>query len=1503
MRISGKQARKIYKQDNGFSWVADFFGGHEIPDFSFGFSGSSHVRKWRVVDKKLYKDNNFIYSFSNDLRLSGNILPDREDLFVNQLDPIYLGYSEIGSGYDNIFFDISPDKHLDLNFFVYSNNPDHNYSLSDDFHSGEQVEISFENNSPNQIIIFSGKTSSINFDYSSENNYLINPGDTGVIFLNPNTTSPSSSFDVSLFTNFGNIVFPFSANYLATPSNPFFLSFGPRINPASDSVYNANIVYYNRSGADLSISFEYVAGTTGDYYGFITHENSMSDMDVSGFISGEGFLTGYYTGEITRFNDLNNQVEAGTGSGLAREFRFAQGVASGDFVERIFTSGRGLVDAMIIGSGWSQPVPFSGKISRFKRYIDVPDLIATGTGYYFAGLDFDQEDPLSTDFEVWEKATGLISGTGRVFPDYDYDSIPIKINLNSDQYETRGFSSDVFFGTGKVSFLADLFGAAFATGGEISGKILGDFAKYYEPGFWTFSRYSEGSGSGIFPPISGFDPAAVEFNIPKDPIESLVFGYLQGVIGTGISMDNCDFELPDMLLTGIPDVYYRSGGQPTVPYEVIRVMPNNFMSEYLLTDTLDFQKESGSFVGTIPLGEDMNATGYHDLNIIGEYFDGQDYSMTTPSGGRIRISRPGATPSGSGSFSHLFVTPFFMGDRVNPTGEDGKEIESEGTGISPGANMWKESFGTYDFFGYLSGKDPDLKDIFVETFFDSDMDSVISEVEITGDDFTDIRFDLELTGYRNKTICLNVFKSGDYCISGAPNFSSQYNTYFNPVLVHSYKGGHISTGEMGDDFNSDKYNVICNGPGCLGTGDYSGKFTSIDSYLEDDFSDFIVSGDITGNVFSTGVFIRSAKWNYLMSGTLFRNFPTFSSNERIRGFSHPQRSVSWSGIINFNNPLIRNFNYNCYGPGCTSLGQYEGLCSYTSGASRIFRSYFGNCLNRNDSLNIFSGTYFEAYHRAEIVNESFWGDHSQPISRYIDNAPPPFGHDFNFNGFYFNHNASQIYSFSSGTLGRYVTGECFGSCLEGQAGDYSGWIRVDSTGLPWSQNLGNHIKSGSFSGNSRFFGFKNGESSGNIHTRACNLFSGVSEKIDEYCADCMDYNDRDKTHPEMFLSYSSFSRPYQVSSGIYSFNTFFKNCERVPSVEDPHSFGFSHYEYIGCENDEQVDIRIVKEGKFAASGVLTLARAALGSNSLPAYEVGGQGYGTVIPFFMSRDTNSLNIPFRLENEGEMERDEYFWVNLINVGFEGNKVPVSFDNDRRRAMITVKDDDFDLTFSCSPTIPPQRYGCCSHEVVDYESDESGETYKRVCFTTSPPNCQNSNPALINPVFKPFPHYCIDGVNCVREDRGPNPVIGPCCIPRQGGCATDCLILERSACVSIGGTFQNSASSCSEALCSNCPGVNVAVLCYGPAMPEDASARVTISSNAGIVLKQQTLPCSQNSYEIISETLPLYSTYRVASKDLNYENDPNIDLNIVGNSNNVSVTSRSYKTNVLITQYYG
>jgi hypothetical protein len=1380
MQISGFTKRKIYNQTGDFTWSANIIVDQNTSKFDFGFSGVSGKINWTLENGKIFDyKNQYIGSFYSEknLFLSGNINSQFNDFFVDGI-PVYIGQDKFSNNYSYLYFN-SVSGISNLDFFINGEQPsgykdtesdsEKAYSRSGSYIEGVNVPLNLvlKNQNPHSINIFSGDISDLNFSFSSgQFPSIILPFSEKTFEIDIlNQINGNYSFPVNFYTDFGDFSYSFNAVGSPLSVQTFYILISPNEGNISAGETNKYTSYYlNTSGSDLSVQFEYISGYTGSVYLDIERTRELTGQFVSGFVSGIGLLSGYKTGIVSGFNNLLSGFEYGTGSGIVYFNNFIATGFVNDFIEvEIPALGTGLILKNVFGSGYKE-INISGTISRLN-----PSILVTGIEGAVSGVDF-----------FGKTVSGYIStGVSESGASYLYTVPATGFKLTGEytekELEEFSFLSPFSYGTGFFTInFNNRPGFVLATGSSTTGIWVGNMS-YLEPGYITIKKVLSGylmqKEEGA-PDILSFKPT----DGSADKKINLL-GFIQPIERTlDLSWDPCD-PIPEFELkiseTPENDVYYNQNNLKVyLPYIITGLEPVNQFEEY--ANNSDFLKKSGDFLGNID---------FYDLS--GNLISTLNMGESTPSGGRVRISRMNPSQSGSGSF-------------YNPVRSYYSSLNEEFAKFKSGISSLDEKSSQEGWREYLVGN------------FESSLPPAqLNNFNLSGDLFFDDYFDKsEINFSINEEPCF--FSKGDFKIKidkanvavlfdlyKLNYYCKQYNddASFEEETFYAYPFGvnnNNSESKILDPkvFDGSIYNSICTGVGCTGIGFYSFQFTGIKGCAP---YDKFFTGSFTGittnrfSLASTGIFDFWVNGQYGEKNAFFYGEKAFGVNKiPINGYINNGVVYTSSGTlydlyigayIPYNETY--DYNYFCEGSGCVgkTSGLYSGFYNYAenanTGFSGIFSGIFFNYLNDGgiyQYIGIASGVE-EKYELRNDFYEAFNCDlgyatdiFGAPFKRvYFNNLP---GNDYPFYG------VSGFYKLKPDHI--LITGVCSGAGCTGALNNlYEGYSYQYSFGAEFAV---------AFRGLNYMKNDLSGSSKGQIQFFDCQDFYKVNEKINALRAG--PYN----TTGNVF----SFSQ--QLASGNYLLKIKYGDITLPPRPDicwdgsiaingfcppKPDSFlSFSLNRYTGCEEQRSVGYTINRTGftDYDLTGLITYSKwkpDPLFGDHFESNEILPSGYYTELPFIIPKTRQSIRLGQILEDEGDLEKFEGFNLTLNTlVPYESLQFGISSAN------FIISDDDIREPNGCAPTENPVAVGvCCRFDVsgvflncIETTSEQCGflnGVYKGddtrcigdICKNTSPPP---PPPPLaqgpLDPRYGPEPES--------GSGPGPGPGPGPESGPEQG-----------------------------------------------------------------------------------------------------------------------------------------
>ena len=393
MIINGTLQRKIYPQSL-INWAANFVPQNNTGYLNFVFSGDGgnetlfSLNSGQIVSP----DNNLIggYFSTENLNFSGNINSEKIDLYQDGV-PLYLGTprSTQGSIY-NIVLDSSETASFDFKNLIMLGDIPQIQSPVQPFlvlYPNEAVPFTITNSGNYDFNILSATTSNSNFTISGDQNLIVPAYGTATFYLISNSsgvTPSSQTVALQIYTDHG--VQSFTPIISGAPTvnkqYSFYLSVpNTYLRAGVPATYSLNVT--NPDGAQIGIGINYVSGITGDYYLNVLNSGNVYNTNISGYVTGSGYIYGYNTGIISNFNTGNSKYEYGTGSGIVSGFYIADdGPISGNYYATGYGNGSTILYGNTTGYTYLDNVAYSGQIGIKGGY--VTGLITgdvSGSGY------------------------------------------------------------------------------------------------------------------------------------------------------------------------------------------------------------------------------------------------------------------------------------------------------------------------------------------------------------------------------------------------------------------------------------------------------------------------------------------------------------------------------------------------------------------------------------------------------------------------------------------------------------------------------------------------------------------------------------------------------------------------------------------------------------------------------------------------------------------------------------------------------------------------------------------------------------------------------------------------------------------------------------------------------------------------------------------------------------------------------------------------------------------
>lgn len=1238
MEITGYKQRYIYPQTGIINYQASLSFDNITGVSYIGFSGEEFHNKVEFLAKsgKFYVNNSsgglFLQSYgvNESISLSGAISPKTHDLFYNN-SPLFLGYPR-DTGYLNLFYVNSVNASTSLALTIGGDAPTYSYDPFESFYSGQSIPVNISNQSSLPFKIFSGNSLNPNFTLNGASNISVTGSET--LFLQANNFSKGAQYiPIELFTDFGVQNLSFTASGVSLDNVEFYILFGPNVPTVQHNIQSKyTINCRNSTGIVLRLDLEYISGETGAYYTPIQATGATTGA-ASGLITGSGYISSFVSGDIYYNNSLVG-IETGIGSGDISKFVYS----SGDIVENYEIEITGLASGIL-----SESFDSSGFSNIINQQVQ-----ADPRGSYHV---FNNLTGLGTGIVNGEEKTGFLSGSSvPIFIRYTgLEESGISINIDSQYYHNIDFQSSIIFATGYFSIPVDVRGVAYATGGHITGVLQGDFARYYEPGYWSFHRYKVGSGSGVFATtLTGFDPIIIKNR------QTHILGLISGNLSQDILIQNCTFELPEFLLTGTPDQdYYDYWGQtvPLVSTEFLH--PDNSFESFI--NNSDFLTNSGNYVGDV-------------------YVSGDQYvsmGSQTPTGGRIRTSRYIPSLLGTGKFNNPI--------RFNDTSEADRTI------TPTDFQGWKEIISGYKTSQFLPDNYNSLS-LGGDLYLENENDNAEIYFSLSGENCENINtnFNFDIENSTGLLLELSLYQKDKVSCSG-----------YEKSLVKSYTGnwnypaGILSGNSISNINDSYYFDQSCVGLGCENTGTYEVIFSGVSGCR---YYDPLITGYISGNVIAK--YLQSPMGGSQYVYRVGNEFESSGLYQHTSGFGVRRTSLTGEfGVmiaINSGYGLDRadDIYFVCSGSGCGGTGLYSGMYSYVKTGKYIYSTFTGNCSGRGTNFaEYYSGVSVEQKYVFGSYNEfGMFADCETSYSRFLVSGGT-------VSGFLDNFGISGT-GLLTGTLigiptGNNVIYDCYGEGCTG-VGRYSGY---------YFENIVNDLiypeayqKYAWFSGEQYNKVINSGVSSGVINYSDCSILHTGDVELEYLKQPIVDLKN---------YTQSLSSGNYYLTINYHKY--IFPSGKQPPSLDPnyPTDISFSQLQYTGCEADRAVGFTVVRGGfnSFVYSGYLTFSR--YGSAMLDQNEIYPDGYNTVIPFIFNSGVSSINLSIGLDDNGDWEQDETFKLNIndYNLSYDiAHVIPTS--------IFTIIDNDVSGLNTCVPTQPPGSPlgACCINTICSTTTND-------------------------------------------------------------------------------------------------------------------------------------------------------------------------------------------------------
>lgn len=351
MILSGDNILSLSEQ-TGISYSIDLSLNNVTGFCDLGFSGDSKFN-FKLKNGKVFDNENFlVYSYSPNekFNISGNINTDGYDYYVNNYY-----YSNKNKNFTkfNSFYLNANNVDADLDLIINGDKPSYELTFNNLFYIYQNITGKIKNNSNLKFRIYSGEVVyPITFSlqtippFSTEitnayQNIIIQPDVENAknLFLNK-----SGEFLFNLYTNFGKITGSFitTGEYVKSgviKSFDFEENYGTSLIETGKEIfteYTLNINFgledetgYYPFNKDLEIEFIYKSGYTGILYKDLDISTGIT-KNLTGFISGSGYLSDTVTATGSGINLLNDQIVTGLITNNISGFTYLNGFVIND---------------------------------------------------------------------------------------------------------------------------------------------------------------------------------------------------------------------------------------------------------------------------------------------------------------------------------------------------------------------------------------------------------------------------------------------------------------------------------------------------------------------------------------------------------------------------------------------------------------------------------------------------------------------------------------------------------------------------------------------------------------------------------------------------------------------------------------------------------------------------------------------------------------------------------------------------------------------------------------------------------------------------------------------------------------------------------------------------------------------------------------------------------------------------------------------------------------------
>jgi hypothetical protein len=373
MNLFGNNTLSISDQ-TGVSFLIDISLDNINGQCNLGFNENTQSVNFKFINGKIFDpEGNLIYTYNpnENIKLSGNINSNGYDYYIND----YYLSNNSSKSYQifNEFYLNTSSCIADTDIYINGNRPNYKLDFNNLYYVRENITGFISGDNALNFRIYSG-----DIVYPANSDFLISTlpffyeeisGSKRTIVITPDfeTTqdlylNKTGEFIFKLYTNFGEITGSYNLtseyytsgyiNYfdITKISETFFNTVG-QYNTDSYLV-NIDFASGNETGQysvpkNLSFKFEYASGYTGNIETNININTGISP-NLTGFISGSGYLSGLFSVTGTGVNLLTNSLVTGGITSNVSGFKYLNGFVTNRF--NLLGSGGALYSVEVSGS-------------------------------------------------------------------------------------------------------------------------------------------------------------------------------------------------------------------------------------------------------------------------------------------------------------------------------------------------------------------------------------------------------------------------------------------------------------------------------------------------------------------------------------------------------------------------------------------------------------------------------------------------------------------------------------------------------------------------------------------------------------------------------------------------------------------------------------------------------------------------------------------------------------------------------------------------------------------------------------------------------------------------------------------------------------------------------------------------------------------------------------------------------------------------------------------------